>query len=98
MSPATLTSPISRRFARGEAVDKQPMPGLDSEALDFRVASESFALVRKLSRADPIPPRAGHRGGALRDTLLPKLISGDLRMKDAERVAGVGAAGGYADD
>ena len=32
-----------RRFGRGEAFDEQPMPGLDSEALDFRVASESFA-------------------------------------------------------
>lgn len=29
-----------RRFARGEAFDEQPMPGLDSEALDFRAASE----------------------------------------------------------
>jgi ATP-dependent DNA helicase RecG len=31
------------RFARGEGFDEQPMPGLDSEALDFRGASESFA-------------------------------------------------------
>lgn len=41
-----------KRFARGEAFDEQPMPGLDSEALDFRAASESFAAVRKLRRAD----------------------------------------------
>lgn len=41
-----------RRFARGEAFDEQPMPGLDSEALDFRVASESFSAVRKLARRD----------------------------------------------
>ncbi len=41
-----------RRFARGEAFDEQPMPGLDSEALDFRAASESFTPVRKLGRAD----------------------------------------------
>lgn len=41
-----------RRFARGEAFDEQPMPGLDSEALDFRAASESFASVRKLARRD----------------------------------------------
>jgi predicted HTH transcriptional regulator len=40
------------RFARGEAFDEQPMPGLDSEALDFRAASESFAPVRKLARRD----------------------------------------------
>jgi ATP-dependent DNA helicase RecG len=41
-----------RRFARGEAFDEQPMPGLDSEALDFRAASESFSAVRKLARRD----------------------------------------------
>jgi hypothetical protein len=39
-----------RRFARGEGFDEQPMPGLDSEALDFRAASESFAPLRKLGR------------------------------------------------
>jgi len=41
-----------RRFAQGEAYDEQQMPRLDSEALDFRAASESFAAVRKLRRAD----------------------------------------------
>jgi len=41
-----------RRFARGEAYDEQPMPELDSEALDFRAASESFAPVRRLRRTD----------------------------------------------
>ena len=41
-----------RRFARGEAFDEQPMPGLDSEALDFRAASESFEPVRKPARSD----------------------------------------------
>ncbi|MBI2314388.1 MAG: winged helix-turn-helix transcriptional regulator [Betaproteobacteria bacterium] len=41
-----------KRFARGEAYDEQAVPELDSEALDFRAASESFASVRKLKRAD----------------------------------------------
>ncbi|MFN0177486.1 MAG: ATP-binding protein [Gemmatimonadales bacterium] len=41
-----------RRFARGEGFDEQPMPGLDSEALDFRAASESFAPFRTLGRRD----------------------------------------------
>ena len=41
-----------RRYALGVAFDEQPMPELDSEALDFRAASESFAPVRKLKRAD----------------------------------------------
>jgi predicted HTH transcriptional regulator len=41
-----------RRVARGEGFDEQPMPDLDSEALDFRAASESFAPVRKLTKRD----------------------------------------------
>ena len=41
-----------RRFARGTSFDEQAMPDLDSEALDFRAASESFASVRRLKRAD----------------------------------------------
>ena len=41
-----------RRFARGETFDEQAMPECDSEALDFRAASESFAPVRKLKRTD----------------------------------------------
>lgn len=41
-----------RRFVRGEGFDEQPMPGLDSEALDFRAASELFAPHRKLVRGD----------------------------------------------
>jgi ATP-dependent DNA helicase RecG len=41
-----------RRFARGEAYDEQPIPDLDSEAIDFRAASESFAPVRRLRQAD----------------------------------------------
>ena len=41
-----------RRFARSSGFDEEPMPELDSEAIDFRVASESFAPVRRLRRAD----------------------------------------------
>lgn len=41
-----------QRFARGEAFDERAMPSLDSEAIDFRAASESFAEVRRLSRKD----------------------------------------------
>lgn len=41
-----------RRVARGETFDEQPMPDLDSEALDFRAASESFEAVRPLHRGD----------------------------------------------
>jgi ATP-dependent DNA helicase RecG len=41
-----------RRFARGEAYDEQPIPDLDSEAVDFRAASESFKPIRRLRRTD----------------------------------------------
>lgn len=41
-----------RRYARGEAYDEQPMPELDSEALDFRAASELFAPIRRLKQSD----------------------------------------------
>lgn len=40
-----------QRWALGETFDERPMPELDSEAIDFRVASELFAPVRKLTRA-----------------------------------------------
>jgi len=41
-----------KRFSRGQAFDENPMPHLNSEAIDFRVASESFSGVRKLKRSD----------------------------------------------
>ena len=41
-----------RRFARGEIYDERPMPNLDSEAIDFRVASELFSAVRELKGQD----------------------------------------------
>ena len=41
-----------QRFARGESFDERAMPGLDSEAIDFRVASESFSAVRQLRKKD----------------------------------------------
>lgn len=41
-----------QRFARGEAFDERAMPGLDSEAVDFRAASECFAPVRRLTKKD----------------------------------------------
>lgn len=41
-----------RRVARGQAFDEQAIPELDSEAIDFRAASESFAPVRRLAHRD----------------------------------------------
>lgn len=37
-----------KRFSRAQAFDEQPLLEHDSEALDFRAASKSFAPVRKL--------------------------------------------------
>ena len=39
-----------QRFAIGETFDEWPMPEVNSEAIDFRLASESFAPLRKLRR------------------------------------------------
>jgi len=41
-----------QRFSRGEAFDERAMPELNSEAIDFRAASESFAAVRRLGAKD----------------------------------------------
>ena len=41
-----------KRYGRNESFDEQPMPELDSEAIDFRAASEFFAPVRKLVKQD----------------------------------------------
>ena len=41
-----------RRHATGESFDEGPLPALDSEALDFRAASESFAPTLTLTRGN----------------------------------------------
>lgn len=48
---ATLIKEM-RRLARNQSFDEQPLPELDSEAIDFRAASESFSPVRRLRRQD----------------------------------------------
>lgn len=40
------------RLARNESYDEIPIPELNSEAIDFRVASELFAPIRKFRRGD----------------------------------------------
>jgi hypothetical protein len=39
-----------RRFSQVSSLDEQPMPELNSEAIDFRAASEFFQPIRKLTR------------------------------------------------
>lgn len=41
-----------RRFATNRSFDEEPLPDLDSEALDFRAASESFGPLRRLTQRD----------------------------------------------
>jgi predicted HTH transcriptional regulator len=41
-----------KRVGRSETYDEQAMPELDSEAVDFRAASESFGRFRRLQRRD----------------------------------------------
>lgn len=40
-----------RRYNQVSSFDEQPMPDLNSEAIDFRVASEFFKPIRKLTRS-----------------------------------------------
>ncbi len=41
-----------KRVARRVSYDEEALPDLDSEAVDFRAASESFAPHRRLARRD----------------------------------------------
>jgi type I restriction enzyme S subunit len=63
----------------------------DQRAMAVPVFPESQDQIA--AHLDPLLARAAHARleskslAALRDTLLPKLISGELRVKDAERFA-----------
>jgi ATP-dependent DNA helicase RecG len=41
-----------KRFVRGSTFDEEPLPEKDSEAIDFRAASECFSSIRKLRRSE----------------------------------------------
>ena len=49
LADAALVSEM-RRYATGDSFDEGPLPALNSEAIDFRAASESFAPARTLTR------------------------------------------------
>ena len=53
-----------RRFARGESFDERALPEADSEALDFRAASESFSEFREIGEndLDTLGLRTTHQG------------------------------------
>jgi len=48
-----------RRYTLGESFDEQPLPDLDSEAVDFRVASELLCLRTFSPRLGPEDDRSG---------------------------------------
>ncbi len=72
-----------RRFARRESFDESPVPELSSEALDFIAASESFAEVRTLKRADLETLRllTSHQGRKVPTVGGLLLYGGDQRLK-----------------
>lgn len=41
-----------RRFVRGRGFDEEPLPEMNTEAIDFRAASESFRSRRKIREGD----------------------------------------------
>ncbi len=41
-----------RRYGQVSSLDEQPIPELNSEAIDFRAASEFFRPIRKLARQE----------------------------------------------
>jgi ATP-dependent DNA helicase RecG len=51
LADATLIKEL-QRITRSEAYDEEPMPELNSEVIDFRVASELFSEYRKLKASD----------------------------------------------
>lgn len=59
-----------QRANLGKSFDEQPLPDLNSEAVDFRAASECFASVRKLKRGDLATLRllVPHQGRAVPST------------------------------
>ncbi len=71
-----------RRFARGESFDEQPLAELDSEALNFRVASELFAPIRrlKIDTLETLKLIARHQGRKV-PTVSGMLLSGKERER-----------------
>lgn len=56
-TPAKINPPPNR----GEVFDERAIPGLDSEAIDFRAASESFAAIWRLGELAPAHRDSHHR-------------------------------------
>ena len=68
-----------RRLVRGGTFDEEPLPGLSTEAIDFRAASECFAPVRKLRRSDLRKDSGGGRWSG--SSLSPKFSTACSAMK-----------------
>jgi ATP-dependent DNA helicase RecG len=71
-----------RRYARNMAFDEQIMVELDSEALDFRAASELFSSTRRLSQRDlTVLSLAAQHQGTIRPTIGGVLLFGRERER-----------------
>jgi ATP-dependent DNA helicase RecG len=71
-----------QRVVRGRSFDEEPLPELNSEALDFRVASECFKPVRRLTRQSlrSLQLTTSHQGGEV-PTVGGLLLFGVDRLK-----------------
>jgi predicted HTH transcriptional regulator len=71
-----------RRYVRIETFDEQPLPDLDSEAIDLRAVSESFASIRRVTRRELEPLRLlTHHQGRLVPTVGGVLLFGRERAR-----------------
>jgi len=81
---------IRQTTIHGSTVDRIPLKDMSRFAIRL---PQGEALKRLAAQLSPMRSMVEHNGrnsqtlAALRDTLLPKLISGELRVKDAEKMA-----------
>jgi type I restriction enzyme S subunit len=75
-------------YANGTTVNMLPLDGVQQPKITVpprRLVKEFDELAKKIeARREETIIESGTLG-SLRDTLLPKLISGELRVKDAEK-------------
>jgi len=80
---------IRRRAIHGATVDRIPLKDLPAWPISLPVAEDRAKLSAALESLHSYVAQTFHENQALaelRDTLLPKLMSGEIRVKDAERV------------
>jgi type I restriction enzyme, S subunit len=84
----SFQSLIRRRAIHGATVDRIPLTSLPSWPIDLPTGN-TRQLEDVLSSIDNVASsseRENERLAELRDTLLPRLMSGEIRVRDAERI------------